>query len=83
MMRTQKLPALCPQPSIRKKEIHLIQENINPDIVKHPGKIETNPLNEYKTEYIATLSFRSLFPDAKVINALVRIISENETEAFS
>ena len=55
-------------------------------MVKHPWKIETNPLNEYKTEYLATLSFPSLFPDAKgdpMNNALVRNTSENETEAFS
>ena len=66
----------------QKKETDFIKDNINPDmLIKHPWKIETNPLKEYRT-----LSFPSLFPDAKsdpMNNALVRNISENETEAFS
>ena len=70
----------------QKKETDLIKDNISPNMIKHPWKIDTNPFNEYKTEFLATLSFPSLFPDGKgdpMNNALVRNISENETEAFS
>ena len=83
---TTEMTRFMPTAISQTKETDLIKDNISPDMVKHSWKIETNPLNEYRTEYLATLSFPSLFPDAKgdpMNNASVRNISENETEAFS
>ena len=70
----------------QKKETDSIKGNINPDMIKHPWKIDTNPLNECETEFLAILSFPSIFPDRKgdpMNNALVRNIPGNETDAFS
>ena len=64
----------------------MISQKIQPDQPKHPWKIDSDPFNEYSTEFLATLSFLSLFPDWKgdpMNHALVRNISENETESFA
>ena len=70
----------------QKKEADLITDNIMPNTPKHPWKIDSDAFNEYKTEFLATISFPSLFPDGKgdpTNRALVRNISENETESFA
>ena len=64
----------------------MISQKVQPDQPKHPWKIHSDPFNEYSTEFLATLSFPSLFPDGEgdlMNNALVRNISEKETESFA
>ena len=80
------MTSFMPTPVNQKKETDLISQKIQPDQPKHPWKIDSDPFNEYSTEFLATLSFPSLFPDGKgdpMNHALVRNISENETESFA
>ena len=64
----------------------MISQKIQPDQPKHSWRIDSDPFSEYSTEFLATLSFPSLSPDGKgdpMNHALVRNISENETESFA
>ena len=70
-----------------KKEKDIIVDKVS-DCVgeKHSWRINDTPLNEFKTEYLATMSFPTLFPDGKgdlMNTATMRNISENETEFFA
>ena len=68
------------------KEAYVITESIRENATKHPWQIDSNPFNQYRTEFLATMSFPSLFPDGKgdsTNTALLRNISESETESFA
>ena len=70
-----------------KKESDIISEQIiGNNNKKCSWKIDDNPLTEFKTEFLATMSFPSLFPDGKgdpTNSATLRSISQNDTESFS
>ena len=53
---------------------------------KCPWQIGDYPFNEVRTEYLATMSFPTLFPDGiadPTSQATVRNISNNDTESFA
>ncbi|XP_066921730.1 uncharacterized protein [Clytia hemisphaerica] len=66
-----------------KKEKDIINDSIlNPESVK----IGNEPLNEFTTEYLATLAFPTLFPDGKgdpTNSSIRRSIAKSDTESFS
>ena len=48
----------------QKKQTDLVLDEFgqNQDQQKYPWKIDENPFNEFNTEYLATMSFPTLFP---------------------
>ena len=69
-----------------KKEKGIVSTLPQTEEEKYEWRIDDNPLNEFQTEFLATMSFPSLFPDAKgdpTNSGTVRNISENETESFA
>ena len=49
------------------QKVHAIEEQLSngtSNSIKWPST-EGNPLNEYKTPYLATMAFPTLFPDSK------------------
>ena len=69
-----------------KKEKEIVSTLPQTEEEKYEWRIDDNPLNEFQTEFLATMSFPSLFPDAKgdpTNSGTVRNISENETESFA
>ena len=65
------------------KDIISTFPNVNEQ--KHSWKIDDNPLNEFNTEYLATMSFPSLFPDSiadPTSNITIRNISESENRVI-
>ena len=71
----------------KKKESSLLLDEFGEQHVqKHQWKIGDNPLSEFTTEFLATMSFPTLFPDARgdpTNHATNRNIAENETKAFA
>ena len=69
------------------KEKDLITEKIKTcTSEKYPWQIGDYPFNEFRTEYLATMSFPTLFPDGiadPTSQATVRNISNNDTESFA
>ena len=68
------------------KEKDIIKNELFRQDVKHEWKEEDSPLNEFKTEFLATMSFPTLFPEGKgdpTNYSTVRNISDSDTEAFT
>ena len=68
------------------KEKDIIKNELFRQDVKHEWKVGDSPLNEFKTEFLATMSFPTLFPDGKgdpTNYSTVRNISDSDTEAFA
>ena len=68
-----------------KTESTILTENIFQNEV-HSWTVGSEPLNEFNTNYLATMAFPTLFPDgtADPTNcAIVRNIASSETEAFA
>ena len=65
-----------------KLEKDIIKDSFEPEKLK----IGTEPLNEFKTEYLATMAFPTLFPNGKgdpTLFSTRKSIANSETEAFS
>ena len=68
-----------------KKEKDIISTFPNVNEQKHSWKIDDNPLNEFNTEFLATMSFPSPFPDSiadPTSNITIRNISEIENRVI-
>ena len=68
------------------KEKDIIKNELFRQDVKHEWKVGHSPLNEFKTDFLATMSFPTLFPDGKgdpTNYSTVRNISDSDTEAFA
>ena len=73
-----------------KKQTELLKDEVSQSRTDNrntfPWTIGDNPLSEYDTEYLATMSFPTLFPDGKgdpTNSATLRSIADNDTEAFA
>ena len=70
----------------RKKEKDIINDNFLDHTVKHNWNVGSEPLNEFSIQYLASMSFPTLFPDGKgdpSNNAIIYNTSDNNTEAFA
>ena len=86
MMNKLKCPVFLPFHEDTKKEKEIVSTLPQTEEEKYEWKIDDNLLNKFQTKFLATISFPSLFPDAKAKltnSGTVRNISENETESFA
>ena len=70
----------------KKKEKDIIHENFLDHTVKHNWNVGSEPLNEFSIQYLASMSFPTLFPDGKgdpINNAIIYNTSDNITETFA
>ena len=70
----------------KKKEKDIIDENFLDHTVKHNWNVGSEPLNEFSIQYLASMSFPTLFPDGKgdpTNNAIIYNTSDNITETFA
>ena len=70
----------------KKKEKDIIDENFLDHTVKHNWNVGSEPLNEFSIQYLASMSFPTLFPDGKgdpTNNAIIYNTSDNVTETFA
>ena len=80
------MSSFLPLHQYTKKEKDIISTFPNVNEQKHSWKIDDNPLNEFNTEFLATMSFPSLFPDSiadPTSNITIRNISESQTESLA
>ena len=75
--------SLIPNKIKTKMEKNILEESIlEPEILK----VGIDALNEFKTEYLATMAFPTLFPDGKgdpTNYSTRKMVAKSETEAFS
>ena len=70
----------------RKKEKDIIDENFLDHTIKHNWNVGSEPLNKFSVQYLASMSFSTLFPDGKgdpTHDAIIYNTSDNITEAFA
>ena len=61
--------SLLPIPQCEQQEMVAIQEQLSSthhNVAISWPKVDTDPLNEYNTPFLATMAFPTLFPDVRV-----------------
>jgi len=78
------LSSFLPTKIKSKKEKDILEEEILQE--KHKIGLADEPFNEFKTQYLASMAFPTLFPDAKgdpTNNAILTAIGTSESESFA
>ena len=78
--------SLLPENLSPQTEEKVIKQSLDKVISKNSLDVGSQPLDEFKTQFLASLAFPTLFPDAKgdpTNTALQRDIASNDTESFA
>ena len=70
----------------KRKEKEILHEEFLQQSEKHDWQVGSEPLNEFSVQYLAAMSFPTLFPDGKgdpTNNAILLDTSDSVTEAFA
>ena len=80
------ISSFVPQNPSQQLENNIIMDSVQRMSTGNSLDIGSNPIDEFTTQYLASLAFPTLFPDTRgdpTNSALKRDIANNETEAFA